>query len=92
MNLSKKLKELREAKAWSLVDTAKRAQVPISSYRGWEEGRKVPVEMLVKLAEIHGISISHLLGERQVSNQELAQAMSCFERGMEHLKKAISRL
>jgi transcriptional regulator with XRE-family HTH domain len=92
MSLGQQLKEMRKNRGWSIVETAEKIQVPVSSYRGWEEGRRFPVEMLWRLAEIYGISISQLLGQRRLSNQELAQAMTCFEEGMIHLRRAISQL
>jgi transcriptional regulator with XRE-family HTH domain len=76
MGLSRRLKELRNNRDWSLTKTAEALGVSVTTYREWEEGRKIPVERLASLAELHGTSISDLLGKKQVVNEELAMALS----------------
>ena len=92
MGLGKALKELRNKRGWTLTETAKALKVSLTTYREWEEGRKLPADKLVSLAALHSISVSELLGQRQLSNEELARALSCFETGIAHLRKAISNL
>lgn len=92
MNLATKLKQLRIQKSWSLAGTARRLGVPVSTYKEWELGRKIPVEQLVNLAGLHSTSVSQLLGQKQNSNEELAKGLLALETAMTHVKKAISYL
>ncbi len=92
MDLGKTLKNLRNKKGWSLTETAKELRVSLTTYREWEEGRKIPADKLVSLAALHSISVSELLGQKQVVNTELASALQCFETGIAHVRKALSHL
>ena len=92
MDLGEKLKELRNRQRWSLTETAKALKVSLTTYREWEEGRKIPAERLVSLASLHSISVSELLGQKQIANEELARALTCFEAGVAHVRKALSHL
>jgi len=66
--------------------------VSVTTYREWEEGRKIPVERLVSLAELHSTSISDLLGQKQLANEELAMALKSFANGIDHVRKALAQL
>lgn len=92
MKLATKLKQLRIEKSWSLATAARRLSVPVSTYKEWEMGRKIPVDQLVNLAALHSTSVSNLLGQKQISNEELAKGLLALEAAMAHVKKAISHL
>ncbi|MEK6773828.1 MAG: helix-turn-helix transcriptional regulator [Bdellovibrionota bacterium] len=92
MKLAVKLKQLRVQKSWSLATTARSLGVPASTYKEWELGRKIPVDQLVNLAGLHSTSVSNLLGQKQISNEELAKGLLALEAAMIHVKKAISHL
>lgn len=92
MGLGARLKELRNKKSWSLTKTAEALGVSVTTYREWEEGRKIPVERLVSLAGLHSTSVSELLGQKQVANEQLALALKCFESGIDHVRKALAQL
>ncbi len=90
--LSESLKQVREQKNLSQVQAAKKIGVSNSTYRGWEEGRKVPAEQMAQIALAFETSVSALLGLRRESNEELAKAIACFNQGFEHVKKALSAM
>ena len=92
MKLGTKIKSLRQAKSWSLSETAARLKTSVSTYRDWEDGRKIPAEMLVAIAALHGSSVSALLGQKQRANEELALGIMALEKALEHIRSALSKL
>lgn len=58
-----RLQSLRRKEGWSQQDVADRLGIPRSSYAGYENGSREPdFEMLVRLAELFGVSSDYLLG------------------------------
>ncbi len=54
---------LREERGWKQSDMARQLWVGQSTYSGYETGKiQVPVDTLLKLADIYGVSIDYLLG------------------------------
>lgn len=90
--LTENLKICRDRKGWSQIKAAKKIGVSNSTYRGWEEGRRIPSEVIPAVALAFETSVSALLGMRQEANEELAQAILCLEDGFEHIKKALAKL
>jgi transcriptional regulator with XRE-family HTH domain len=64
MNLSAKIRELREQKGWSQMDTAYRLDISQAAYNKWEAGQTKPtIENLQKLSEIFEADFYSLLNE-----------------------------
>ena len=58
-----RLQMLREERGWRQSDMARRLWVGQSTYSGYETDKiRVPVDTLLKLADIYGVSIDYLLG------------------------------
>ena len=58
-----RIQMLREEQDWRQSDMARRLWVGQSTYSGYETGKiRVPVDTLLKLADIYGVSIDYLLG------------------------------
>ena len=91
-NLAAELIRLRVQKGWSQSHIARLLKVSVTTYREWEKGRSVPVEVLMDLSELYGISLSSLLGKRQAANEELALALKSFEVGIKHIHSALAKL
>lgn len=88
--MNKTLSALRKKKKWSRLTTAKKLDVPESTYRDWERGRKVPSEILPALSSIFGVSIASLLGEKDDDrNENLKKSIYYIEAGLDLLKQAI---
>ena len=60
-----RIRDLREDKDMTQQQTADLLSINRRTYSGYETGtRTIPPEILIKLAEIHGVSIDYLLGKR----------------------------
>lgn len=58
----KRIKELREDKDFGQKEVAAYLGIPRGTYRNYENGyRKIPAEILVKLAEFYNVSVDYLL-------------------------------
>ena len=54
---------LREERGWKQSDMARRLWVSQSTYSGYETGKiQVPVDTLLKLADIYDVSMDYLVG------------------------------
>ena len=57
------LQMLREERGWKQSDMARRLWVSQSTYSGYETGKiQVPVDTLLKLADIYDVSMDYLMG------------------------------
>lgn len=58
-----RIRALREDKDWTQKDMAKRLHCSQQVYSNYELGqRDIPTNILIKLAEIHGVSVDYILG------------------------------
>ncbi|MFR0614727.1 helix-turn-helix domain-containing protein [Lactobacillus porci] len=75
-----RLKELREQRAWTKTETAKRLNVGTSTYSNWEYGLREPdIERLSQLADLYGVTVDYLLGRSdQLPSVDLAQSKITF--------------
>ena len=59
----RRIRELREDKDWKQSDMAKMLHCSQQVYSNYELGqRDVPTNILIKIAEIHQVSVDYLLG------------------------------
>lgn len=59
----RRIKDLREDDDIGQKEIAAFLKIPRSTYAGYENGhRRIPAEILIKLAEFHNVSIDYLLG------------------------------
>ncbi|MFR0585080.1 helix-turn-helix domain-containing protein [Lactobacillus porci] len=75
-----RLKELREQRAWTKTETAKRLNVGTSTYSNWEYGLREPdIDRLSQLADLYGVTVDYLLGRSdQLPSVDLAQSKITF--------------
>lgn len=60
--MHKRLRDLREDRDWSQRELAVKLNVAQTTYSDYELGKlNIPIEVLVKLAEIYNTSIDYLL-------------------------------
>lgn len=73
VDLSQRLKLLREKKGWTKAETARRLSLKApSTYGNWEYGLREPdLEMVTKIAELYHVSIDYLLGENNLPSYDL---------------------
>ena len=61
--LGQRIQELRSGCGWSQVEVAKRLQVAKQTVSNWENENIQPsIDMLVRLAQLFGVSTDYLLG------------------------------
>lgn len=67
--LSKRLKELRENRGWTKVETSKRLGMKASStYSNWEYGNREPdIEQIKEIASLFDVSVDYLIGGNDTS-------------------------
>jgi transcriptional regulator with XRE-family HTH domain len=70
MKLNNKLRTLRQAKRMTMKKIATLIGIPVSTYRDWEYGSKVPAENVHKIAKIFQVSVSELFGIEVDLNKE----------------------
>lgn len=64
MNISEKIKKLRQDKGWSQTQLAKKLNIPSQNVSRYERGVFTPAtEALAKFAEVFGVSVDYLLSE-----------------------------
>ena len=67
------LKRLREEANLTQGELAQRLHVVRQTISKWERGASVPdADMLIRIAELYGVSVSSLLDERSIADAELA--------------------
>lgn len=78
MKLKDRLRELRgERSQKQLIDEFEKAteiRLKQNSYSNWENGREPSLEMLVKLADFHGVTMDYLVGRTDYIQTEYRQA------------------
>ncbi|HEX3047005.1 MAG TPA: helix-turn-helix transcriptional regulator [Bacillota bacterium] len=64
MNISEKIKKLRQDKGWSQTQLAQKLGIPSQNVSRYERGVFTPAtEALAKFAEVFGVSVDYLLSE-----------------------------
>lgn len=90
-NFGLRLKKLRTDKSLTVKEMAKRAGIPISSYREWEQGRKILGEPYPKMANALGVSLGELFGMQNVEQKEVLGALEEVKFTLYRLEKIIRR-
>ncbi len=64
-------RELRKKKGLTQIELAKMVNVQQTTVSKWEVGRAVPdYPVLLKLAELYGVSVDYLLGREAITPEE----------------------
>ena len=67
-------KELRKQKGLTQIELAKLVNVQQTTVSKWEVGRAVPdYPVLLKLAELYGVTVDFLLGRSDITSEEQAK-------------------
>lgn len=86
MKLSQQLRSLRQSQGLTMKKVAESVGVPVSTYRDWEYGSKVPASVAPKLAEVLRVSTRDLLGLTN-SQTELHEVLLILEEGVKKLRR-----
>lgn len=59
----RRIRNLREDADLTQTELGKKLNIPQRTYSYYENGeRTIPLEVLIKIAEFHGVSVDYLLG------------------------------
>lgn len=86
--LAERLKRLRLKRGLSVTEVARAIGVATSTYREWEQGRKIKGEPYQKLAELFEVALSELLtgfGGKKAILEDLRVIEKAVERIRMHL-------
>lgn len=63
LQLSKRIRQLREARQWTQTDLAHVVGVSASAVNRWESGDKRPeLPKVIRMSDLFGVSVDYLLG------------------------------
>ncbi len=79
MDIGQRMKKRRVELKLLPKDVALRTGVSVSTYREWENGRKISGEPYVKLASALSMNINDLLGIENTNVQNFAQNLDLLE-------------
>lgn len=88
-SLGKRLKTLRSSKDLSIKEVATRIGVPITTYREWENDRKIVGEPYVELAKVFEISIYELITGEKGSAEDLSKSFKAIETELSKIKESL---
>lgn len=72
IKIGERLKELRKSKGWTQVQVATKMGLTDSVISFYERQERAPSpEVLIKFAELYGVSTDYLLGVEKVEDQHL---------------------
>lgn len=86
-----RLKKLRKDKGFTVKEVASKAGIPLSSYREWEQGRKILGEPYPDLANALGITLGELFGLESIEHREVISALEEVKFTLFRLEKVIRR-
>lgn len=87
--LSVRLKRLRVTNGLAVKEVAEKIGVPLTTYREWENGRKILGEPYIDLANIFGVSVYELIAGEQKSSAELRISFEIIEKELLNLKQSM---
>lgn len=66
-----KIKELRILNRYSQKQIAELLEMQVTQYRRYENGeRSIPIEVIIKLADIYEVSIDYLVGREEQQSED----------------------
>lgn len=91
--IGNRLKELRKNRKWTQAFVAGKLGVQTNTYTGYEnDTRGVSEEMLIKLADLYGVSVDFLLGRVNVPDAVLTTFEKTFSDQIEMSEKEFLKL
>lgn len=86
-SLGKRLKRLREAKNLSVKDVADSLSIPVTTYREWENERKIVGEPYPALAELLEVSVYELITGEKKNDSEVLGSIETIKRELEKVRQ-----
>lgn len=89
MSIAKKLKTLRKKQQLSVVECADFVGVSTSTWRDWEQGRKISGEPYLRISQLFAVSLSELFGAKE---GDMAIQLKELQVGLEELLTCVKSL
>lgn len=89
MKLAQKIRQLRLERKMTLKETAKYLEVPVSTYRDWEYGRKMPADAILKLAEAFDVPMTIFTQREMGPGADLQRAIDLMEEALRIVRNAV---
>jgi transcriptional regulator with XRE-family HTH domain len=88
MKIAQKIRQLRLDRKMTLKEMAKYLDVPVSTYRDWEYGRRMPAEAILKLSEVFGVPMM-VFTKRELPGAALQRAAYLMEEALRIVRNAV---
>lgn len=88
MKLAQKIRKLRLERKMTLKETAKYLEVPVSTYRDWEYGRKMPADAILKLSEAFDVPMTVFTHREMGPGADLQRAIDLMEEALRIVRNA----
>lgn len=92
MNISNRMKAIRQQQGLTAKDVALRADIPLSTYRDWERGVEIKGEPYVKIAHALNVSLYELLTGEKANVLKVYAEIEKIESACLNLKKYVQAL
>ena len=86
----KRLRRLREKRELSVKAMASQIQVPESTYREWEYGRKLAGPPYIRVAEVLAVPLSYLMSGHENEASWLLERLEFLEEEITRLRVSVS--
>ena len=78
-NLSDRLRRLRNENDLTVKEVAEVLGIPVTTYREWENGRKIVGEPYIGLSKVFGISVYELITGEKNSKVDLIASLNLID-------------
>lgn len=85
--LGVRLRRLRNGKNLSVKDVAENLGIPTTTYREWENGRKIVGEPYIGLSKLFDVSVYELITGEKVTASEFVTSIDLIEEELRKIKK-----
>lgn len=90
LEFGKRLKKLRETKNISTKQIAEALDVPVTTYREWENGRAIRGLPYVKIAKFYKISLTELMTGQKPNKNLLMEEFQQLESALHQYQKVLN--
>lgn len=91
-NIGQRMKAFRLNAGLSVAEAAQAAEIPVSTYREWENGRQIKGEPYAKIAYALNVTMYELLTGEKPNSLEVLRKISEIEEICNHLRKTLASL
>ena len=90
--IGERMKKIRLQKRLSVSDVAMSAQIPISTYREWENGRQIKGEPYEKIAAALNVSLNELITGKSPKAADVLNKIQILEKVCLELRKDLETI